>query len=409
MQNITQTNQGVEDMTSTLSTEHLARLAQNHARDFATRAAEHDLNGSYPFENFQEMQRSGYHFLTIPEELGGLGANIEEFCQAQFFLAQGCASTAMAANMHLMIAGRRADIWRKSRDPNTEAILRRVVNEGITFCAVASDALSGGDPRYSAAQATAVEGGYLLSAQYAFATNSVNATNIEFVFTTSGDNGCTELLSTALPADTPGMTVLNDWDTMGMRGTGSNSVKLKDVFIPSSAITRRRLLGELTLGTLNAHAWFAPSVSACSLGIAQAALDSIVKDIKGRRRIPHQRTMEHFPGSQFQVAEMGIELQTARAMLEKTTHDLSQRLDHTVDDYVQCLVCKIACTRAAQSVVSKALELIGGAGYSRSRPYERYYRDVCSGAFFPQNKFTALELIGKHILNVDWDTQPRFT
>jgi alkylation response protein AidB-like acyl-CoA dehydrogenase len=396
-------------MTSTLSTENLAQLAQQHARDFATRAAEHDLAGSYPFENFREMLRSGYHVLTIPEELGGLGANIEEFCQAQFYLAQGCASTAMAANMHLMIAGRRADIWRKSRDPSTEAILRRVVDEDITLCAVASDALSGGDPRYSAAQASVVEGGYVLSAQYAFATNSVNAAKIDFVFTVPGQNGDTELLSTSLPVETEGMTVLNDWDTMGMRGTGSNSVRLKDVFIPASAITRRRLMGELTLGTLNAYAWFAPSVSACSLGIAQAALDQVVRDIKGRRRLPHQRTMEHFPGSQYQIAEMYAEMETARALLEKTTRNLSQRLDHTVEDYVQCLVCKLACTRAAQSVVSKALELIGGAGYSRSRPYERYYRDVCSGIFFPQNKFTALELIGKHVLDIDWDTQPRFT
>ena len=396
-------------MAVTLSREHLVHLAREHAQDFATRATEHDRKGSYPFENFEEMLRSGYHVLTVPAELGGLGANIEELCQAQFYLAQGCASTAMAVNMHLMIAGRRADIWRKSQDPSTEAILRRVVAEGITFCAVASDAQSGGDPRYSGAQATPVEGGYLLTAQYSFATNSVRATNIDFVFTTPAQNGQTELLSTSLPVDTQGLTVLDDWDTMGMRGTGSNSVRLRDVFIPCGAITRRRLLGEMTLGTLNAHAWFAPSVAACCLGIAQAALDSAIRDTKGRQRIPHERAMEHFPGSQFQVSEMYIEMQSARALLEKTAHDLSQRLDHTIEDYVQCQVCKLAGTRAAQNVVGKVMDLIGGASYARSKPYERYYRDVCSGAFFPQNRFTALELIGKHILDVDWDTQPRFT
>ncbi len=212
-----------------------------------------------------------------------------------------------------------------------------------------------------------------------------------------------------MPVDTNGITILDDWDAMGMRGSGSNSVRMQDVFIPEAAITRRRDPGQITLGTLNAHAWFAPSVSAVCLGIAQAALDSAIRDTTGRRRFPHDRSMEHFPGSQFSTAEIYIELQTGLALLEKTAHDFSGRLDHTVEDYVAAEVCKHACTRVAKNVVGKTMELIGGASYSKSKPYERYYRDVCSGTFYPQNKFTALELIGKHVLGLDWDTQPRFT
>ena len=394
---------------TTVSRVQVVELAKEHADDFATRAVEHDREGSYPYENFEAMRKSGYHVLTVPEEVGGLGANIEEFCRAQFYLAQGCGSTAMAANMHLQVAGRRGDIWRKTRDPSTEHILRRVVSEGITFCAVVSDVQSGGDPRYSGARATRAEGGYQLTAQYAFATNSVGATNFDFVFTAQGVDGQSEFLSASMPIDTEGLTVLDDWDTMGMRGSGSNSVRFKDVFIPDTAITRRRVPGEFTVGTLNAHAWFAPSVSAVCLGVAQAALDAAVRDTKGRRRVPDDRTMEHFPGSQFTTAEMYIELQTALALLEKTSRDFSQHLDHTVEEYVQGEVCKYACTRVAKSVVSKAMDLVGGASYSKFKPYERYYRDVCAGPFLPQNKFTALELIGKHILDVDWNTQPRFT
>ena len=391
------------------STERMILLAKEHAKDFATRADVHDREGSYPHENFDAMRNSGYHALTVPEELGGLGANIDQFCRAQFHLAQGCGSTAMAANMHLTVAGRRADIWRKTGEPATERILRRVVEDGIIFSAVASDVQSGGDPRYIAAHATRVKGGYRLSAQYAFATNSVAAPNIDLVFTAPGENGNTELLSTSLPVETEGLTIVDDWDTMGMRASGSNSVRLKDTFIPETAITRRREPGEITLGTLNAHAWFAPSVSAVCLGIAQAAMEAALQAINGRRRFPHNRSMEHFPGSQFTVAEIYIELQTALALLEKTCHDFSQRLDHSLEDYVQAEVCKYTCTRAAKSVVSKTMDLVGGASYLKSKPFERFYRDVCSGSFYPQNKFTALELIGKHVLGVDWNTEPRFT
>lgn len=389
--------------------EKMIDLAKQHAADFATRATEHDREGSFPLENFQAMRDSGYFYLTLPEELGGMGADIHELCLSQFHLAQGCGSTAMATTMHLNAVGRRADIWRLTRDENTETALRRVKDEGTVVCGINSDLKSGGDPRYTAAAGERVEGGYRLTAMYAFATNSTAADNIDVMFNVESTDAGLEMLSTSLLRNTEGLTVHNDWDGMGMRATGSNMVSLKDVFIADERITRSRTPGTLTQGSLNAHAWFSTSVTATCLGVAQAAFDTAINDTVGRTRFPHQRTAEHFPGAQFDIALAHIELSAALALLRQTTSDFSRRLTHTEDDYVAGEVCKYYCTRAAKKVVNDVMEMIGGASYLRSKPYERFMRDVFCGTFFPQNKHTALELIGKRIFDVDWQTEPRFT
>src|SRR5260370_18345510 len=78
------------------------------ADEFATRAAEHDRDGSFPFENYERMKQTGYLGLSVPVELGGMGASLLEMCLAQERLAQGCASTALAGTMHVAPSGQQA-------------------------------------------------------------------------------------------------------------------------------------------------------------------------------------------------------------------------------------------------------------------------------------------------------------
>lgn len=387
----------------------IVELAQKHASDFAQRAEKHDIEGSFPFENIDAMNESGYMALTVPVELGGLGANIEEFAVAQMHLAEGCGATAMAVNMHLQAVGRWADRWRRDKDQRTEETLRKVVNQGMVVCAIASDVKTGGDPRYSGATAKRVDGGFIADGLYVFATNSVAASNINFFFNATTEDGQIGVYSTSMAKDTPGISVLDDWNPMGMRATGSNSVQVKSVFVPDEMITRARKPGTMTQITIDAHSWFTPGVMAVVLGIANGAFKDAIKTTQGRNRPPHDRTMEHFPGSQFGIAEAHIELQAAIAFLEKTARQMNTDEERTLQHYVDCEVMKYHCARAAKKVVNDLMEMIGGASYLRKAPFERRLRDVFSGTFFPQNKFTALELIGKNLFGIDWDTTPRFT
>ena len=115
----------------------LLALAGELADDFAIRAAEHDQNNSFPFENIQRMKDTGYTALVLPEEHGGLGADLVDYCLCQERLAQGCGATALAINMHLFGLGsmvERGDILRPQAQSFLNAIgrQRQIIGGGLT-------------------------------------------------------------------------------------------------------------------------------------------------------------------------------------------------------------------------------------------------------------------------------------
>ena len=117
--------------------ERLLTLAGELADDFATRAADHDQHGTFPFENITRLQETGYTALLIPEEHGGLGADLVDFCLCQERLAQGCGATALAINMHLFGLGsmvERGDIVRPQARHFLQAVgrERRIMGGGLT-------------------------------------------------------------------------------------------------------------------------------------------------------------------------------------------------------------------------------------------------------------------------------------
>jgi len=91
--------------TETERQQHFLKLAVAHAEDFKTRVTQHDRENTFPFENVQAMKDSGYTNMTIPDKLGGGGANILEVVLAQEQLAQGDLPTAISINMHLFAGG----------------------------------------------------------------------------------------------------------------------------------------------------------------------------------------------------------------------------------------------------------------------------------------------------------------
>src|SRR5208337_3692197 len=106
-------------------------MAGELADDFAKRAAIHDEEGSFPFENCERLKESGYTRLIIPESLGALGATMLERIKAQERLAQGCGATALAINMHFNTVGLLVDLYRKFRSPSVEHKLRRIAAERL--------------------------------------------------------------------------------------------------------------------------------------------------------------------------------------------------------------------------------------------------------------------------------------
>ncbi|MGH8009458.1 MAG: acyl-CoA dehydrogenase family protein, partial [Candidatus Binatia bacterium] len=155
-------------------------LAAAHAEDFKTRVAQHDRDNTFPFENIEALKKSGYSALTVPEELGGSGANVLELALAQERLGRGDAPTAVGINMHLLLVSTLADMWRlgaKEWAPLLESLAR----DRIIFAIPINDPKLhsttgiGGFNDAAGRRAEKVDGGYVVNGRSGFGTMSACA------------------------------------------------------------------------------------------------------------------------------------------------------------------------------------------------------------------------------------------
>src|SRR5579863_20622 len=281
-------------------------MAAEMADDFAKRAAIHDQEGSFPFENYERLKESGYTRLIIPESLGGLGATMLERIKAQERLAQGCGATALAINMHFNTVGLLIDVHRKFRAPNVEQKLRRIAAEQLICGGSGSEpdnAIIALRPR---TQARPTDGGWIVNGRKIFGTQSV-AMDLFFAEATceEGPHGPTIITFFISPRDTPGLVFKDDWNVMGMRATASRSSELKDAFVPDDDVAVQYRVGR-TLRVTKIFAKAPFSIGAPYIGIAQSARDFVVEFMRDRPRFPLKHPMSHLPSVYNKVGEMDM-------------------------------------------------------------------------------------------------------
>jgi alkylation response protein AidB-like acyl-CoA dehydrogenase len=221
------------DSTATEKRSSLLQLAGMLADEFAPRAVEHDRDNTFPFENFQRMRETKYTALTIPEALGGLGANILDFALCQERLAQGDGATAVAVNMHLFALGSMLEGGGPS-DPLQQAFVRNIATGGLLLGGSLTEPESGGNWGYPVTRAESVAGGYRLNGRKMFASMAPALDFFLVSATVPGqDGGADKVGAFAIPKGTPGLEIVPTWDTLGMRATASHDLRLTDCFVPA--------------------------------------------------------------------------------------------------------------------------------------------------------------------------------
>ncbi len=180
-------------------------LAATLADDFAQRAAQHDEEESFPYENYARLRESGYSIMTIPEELGGAGASLLERIKAQERLAQGCGATALAINMHLNVMGLAIDTWRRFKAPHVENLLRKIAGGRLIVGGSGSEPDNAASFLRPRATARRVDGGWIVNGRKIFSTQSI-AFDLYFTEATC-DNGSEKatIITFLIPRDTPGL------------------------------------------------------------------------------------------------------------------------------------------------------------------------------------------------------------
>ena len=375
-------------MTTTLqplsTDEQFVAMAANIGRRAAETDAQHDRDASFVAEAYEAMRESGYLGLAVPVEFGGLGATWRQVVLAQHELARWSGSAALASAMHQYLT--LVQRWRHHNGAaGADAVLRRVAGEGIVL------ATSGGSDWVSpTTTAVEVDDGYLFTGRKSFCSQAPGATVLATSAVLGEPGPGAEVLHASVPFSSPGVSLVDTWDTLGMRGTASQDVVLEDVFVPADRVLGRRPYGVLSGPLLVAVLHFAPVIAGVYLGIAQGAFDEALR-LTAAKAQPS-------PGAARQLGEMDSRLRVARWGVLGSLDEVGEYPAPDMTAVRTVLLAKRHAVLEAVAVTDLALQVAGGPAFYRRSPLERAYRDVRGGPFHPMTPEATLADVGEAAL-----------
>ncbi|RHW27797.1 acyl-CoA dehydrogenase [Nocardioides immobilis] len=375
------------------NTERTARPAERAAAigpAIAEQAARHDADGSFVTEAYDALRDAGLLKAGVPTELGGDGATVAELTALQRELAHHCGSTALASSMHQHVVAFTA--WRYRRGlPGAEATLRRVAEEGILLVST-----GGGDYTHPRGEAVKVEGGYRVSGHKRFASQSghVNGgTVMSTMFVYDDPDQGKRVLNLAVPIAAKGVTVADNWDTLGMRGTASNDIVVEDVFVPDERVLANRPYGVVDppLQVISEVAF--PIITGAYLGVAEAAYAAAVAAAAPKADSPLV---------QRQIGRMQHRLRVASWALDGALAAIGDGVDGDVtpshEAYLAVMMAKAEVAEAGIEVCDLAMDVAGGPAFFKGSVIERAYRDIRAVKFHPLTPEATLVETGRHEL-----------
>ncbi|QAY62582.1 acyl-CoA dehydrogenase [Xylanimonas allomyrinae] len=366
---------------------------------FRERAAQHDRENSFPHDNYDDLRRAGLLNLSIPEELGGLGATQAEIIPVIERLAAADGATALAVNMHIVPLGQWAAVWRKDHDPRLERLLKQAASGELIWAAVTSEFGSPNLMYDARTRAMRVDGGFVVTGRKNFGTNTSVATHASTTARWDDPERGPQLLQLKISLKDPRVTVHSTWDMMGMRATQSNDLEFTDLFVPDEDVIHSFPVGHLDARvTETVFGWSQPAFAAVYTGIAVGAVDWARQQIKRRGLSDNARAQDA-------LADAEILVETSRALLYRHTaqfgtpqyfaeFDLQEIVAHSA-------LVKHVATKNAVEVFTRLIDVVGGAAYVRSLPFERAWRDVQAGLFMPVSTFAAHEFIAATSLGLE--------
>ncbi|UKK85240.1 acyl-CoA dehydrogenase family protein [Sphingopyxis sp. BSN-002] len=373
--------------TETKTPQYWLELADKIAAKIGASAAAHDRDGSFVAENYDLLREAGLIGAAVPVELGGDGLDYATLCGVVRRLGAACGSTALAFSMHCHQVAVAAWRWQHMQAP-TDGLLRRVAAENLVL--VSS---GGSDWLQGSGSATKVEGGFLINARKVF-SSGCQAGNILMTSAVYEDpEAGPSVLHFGVPFSAEGVTILDTWDTMGMRGTGSHDVELKDVFLADAAVSGRRPQGKWhPLFHIISMIAF-PLIYSAYLGVAEGARDAAFEAAKRKPANPALIALAGEMQNSFWTAETAVASMIATAEVASPDPETTSRV----------MTGRTIAGRAAIRTAELAIELAGGSAFYKGSPIERAFRDVQGARFHPLQEPAQKELSGRLALGLDID------
>jgi len=348
-----------------------------------------DDSCQFATRNYELLKEQRLFSAMVPEELGGGGADYRDLCDLVTRLAGFHPSTALSFSMHQHIVA--ANRFNYHHGKAGEALLKKVAAKQLALISTGA-----GDWLASTGDLQRTEDGYLLNGVKHFASGSPGGDVLVTSAPYEDPEQGWQVLHFPVPMTTEGVTVLDNWQPMGMRGTGSNSVKLENVFIPDAAIGARRPRGDY-------HSIYSV--------VLPVALPLIMSVYRGVAETAAQKARQRCAASRDPVTPYILgEMENALTVVQMTVDDMIRLVDEfnfspgldTVNAMVQR---KTIAAEASKKAAAKAVEACSGPGFLTQFGIESLLRDSMASHFHPMQEKRQLLFTGNLAMGLEPPSQ----
>lgn len=327
-------------------------------------AGEAERSHTFPREVFRTLGRAGLLSLPYPEEYGGCGQPYEVYLQVLEEIAAAWAAVGVGTSVHALSC---FGLFHRGSEEQTRRWLPDMLGGELLGAYCLSEAHAGSDPAAMRTRAVRDGGDYVITGSKAWVTHG-GAADFYTVMARTSDDGGRGISCFLVPADAPGLSADTPEDKMGLMSSVTATMLFDQVRVPAE-----RRLGDEGQGLAIALAGLDSGrlgIAAVATGVAQGALDVAVRYAKEREAFG-KRIIEH-EGLAFLLADMEAAVTSARAtyLHAARLRDAGRRFSR------QASVAKMIATDNAMKVTTDAVQVLGGAGYTKDFPVERYMRET---------------------------------
>jgi alkylation response protein AidB-like acyl-CoA dehydrogenase len=362
----------------------LQALVKTIGPSFAEGAAERDAGDVFVAQHYDVLKRHKVFSALVPADLGGGGLRHSAMCTFLRQLAHYCPSTALALSMHQHLVAAAAYNYRQGR-PGKKVLERVAADEAVLVSTGASDWME------SNGAVKRVDGGFSVNARKPFGSGSPKGDVLVTSAPFEDPKESWQVLHFAVPFAAQGVSLADDWRTLGMRATGSQTIILDNVFVSDDAVALRRPRGRFHPAWNVILTVAMPLIMSVYTGVAEAA--AAIGQEQARKR-------QGDPTVPYLLGEVTNQLTTAQLAADdmvRLANDLNFVMDLNLANAI--LIRKTIVAEQVIATVEKALEAAGGAGFYRKTGLERFLRDAHAAQFHPlsakrQHRFTGRLALG---------------
>jgi alkylation response protein AidB-like acyl-CoA dehydrogenase len=365
-------------------------LMNSLSKLFFARAHQVDIEGSFPFENIQDLKNTGYTSLTVPKKYGGNEISLYDMLRFQEKIAEGDGATALSIGWHMGIIKNLSE-----KNSWNERIFKKICGDvlnGSLINSAATEPRTGSPTRGGRPETTAHKEGnqWIINGRKTFTTM---APVLDYFIVSATLTDTEQVGNFLIPRSTKGIVIEETWDSIALRGTGSHDLILQNVSVPDEYFVE-----QIGIDGKKASGWLL-HIPACYLGIAKAAKKYAIEFALDYSPNSVEGAIIELPNVRQKIGEMELKLMESEYFL----HYVGKQWDDSDEQGRGKMgpilgAAKLTVTNNAITVVDLAMRLVGARSLSLKNPLQRYYRDVRAGLHNPPMDDMTIQILASYAI-----------